>query len=67
MSDVQQLCDYKNNTTLAMKKVYKGIAENDEDPIKQYVSELKVVYQTIERIQEVQCLARDVIGIKTNM
>ena len=64
MADVEQLSDCKRKVTLAMKRVNKGIAENNEALVKQYVSELKAAYQTFEREHEVQCLTREADGIQ---
>ena len=63
MADVQ-LSDCKRTVTLAMKRVNKGIDENDEALVKQYVSELIAGYQTIEREHEVQCLTKEADGIQ---
>ena len=64
MADVQQLSDCKRKITLAMKRVNKGIAENNEALVKQYVSELKAAYQTFEQEHEVQCLTREADGMQ---
>ena len=49
MADVQQLSDCKRKVTLAMKRVNKGIAENNEALVKQYVSELKAAIRPLNK------------------